>query len=215
MPERTAVKVVEVPPGPPVLATLLAEIYGPDAASRRELAAKVREAFRAVDFVVDVDDSYGDPAERLRFSIDQEALEFHGVEEQAVYDTIAGIIGGVKVGYSQRGDGFKPIEITSRCRARARRLGERILSTPLPAGGTARQGANVELGDVVTVKREPASYPIFRHNGRFAEMVPAEVAGPLRGADLRHARGRGRRSAKMDWGAGGPPEIKYHGQPRR
>ena len=59
VPERTAVEVVEVPPGPPVLATLLAEIYGPDAASRRELAAKVREAFGAVDFVVDVDDGYG------------------------------------------------------------------------------------------------------------------------------------------------------------
>ncbi len=212
LPERTALKVVEVPPGPPVLATLLAEIYGPDAASRRQLAAKVREAFGAVDFVVDVDDSYGTQAQRLRFSIDQEALEFHGVEEQAVYDTIAGIMGGVKVGYSQRGAGFKPIDITVALPRWGKTPGERILSTPLPAGGTVRQGANVELGDVVRMARETSSYPIFRHNGRFAEMVSAEVAGrfeaPLYGMLAVEDQIR-----STPWGATGAPEIKYHGQP--
>ena len=172
----------------------------------------MREAFGAVDFVVDVDDSYGTQAQRLRFSIDQEALEFHGVEEQAVYDTIAGIMGGVKVGYSQRGAGFKPIDITVALPRSGKTPGERILSTPLPAGGTARQGANVELGDVVRLERETSSYPIFRHNGRFAEMVSAEVAGrfeaPLYGMLAVEDQIR-----SMQWGAGGPPEIKYHGQP--
>ena len=177
LPAGSALKVVEVPPGPPVLATLLAEIYGPDAESRRALASKVRKAFESVDFVVDVDDSFGAPSDRLRFAIDQEALEFHGVEEQAVYDTIGAIVGGVKVGYSQRGEGLKPIDISVMLPKRALTFDERLLSTPLPAGGTVRQGANVELGDVVKVKRERASYPIFRHNGRFAEMVSAEVAG--------------------------------------
>ena len=83
LPDGSALKVVEVPPGPPVLATLLAEVYGPDAETRRATAAKIRKAFELVDFIVDVDDSYGKPSDRLRFSIDQEALEFHGVEEQA------------------------------------------------------------------------------------------------------------------------------------
>ena len=118
VPAGTAVKVVEVPPGPPVLSTLLAEIYGPDAETRRALARKVRQAFQSVDFVVDVDDSFGTRGERLRFSIDQEALEFHGVEEQAVYDTMAALIGGVKIGYSQRGGGLKPIDITVALAAR-------------------------------------------------------------------------------------------------
>ena len=112
LPAGSALKVVEVPPGPPVLATLLAEIYGPDAESRRALASKVRKAFESVDFIADVDDSFGAPSDRLRFAIDQEALEFHGVEEQAVYDTIGAIVGGVKVGYSQRGEGLKPIDIS-------------------------------------------------------------------------------------------------------
>ena len=211
-PAGTVVKVVEVPPGPPVLATLLAEVYGPDEAARRAAAAKVREAFQKVDFVVDVDDTFHQPSDRLRFSINQENLEFYGVDEQAVYDTIAAIIGGVKVGYSQRGYGTKPIEIDVKLPKRAEWMGERILSTPLPAGGTARQGRNVELGDVVTVKREPASYSLFRRDGRFAEMVQAEVAGRFE-APIYGMFSVEDQIKKMDWGKGGPPDIHYHGQP--
>jgi len=211
-PTGAVVGVNEVPPGPPVLATLLAEIYGPDEATRRAMAMKVRQAFRNVGFVVDVDDTFHAPSDRLRFSINQENLEFYGVEEQAVYDTIAAIIGGVKVGYSQRGHGAKPIEIVVKQPKQAEWLGERILSTPLPAGGTARQGANVELGDVVTVKREPASYNLFRRDGRFAEMVEAEVAGRFE-APIYGMLAVQDQIKKMDWGAAGPPEIRYHGQP--
>ncbi len=211
-PPGTVVKVVEVPPGPPVLATLLAEIYGPDEASRRETALKVREAFRKVPFVVDIDDTLHKPGERLRFSINQENLEFHGVEEQAVYDTIAAIIGGVKVGYSQRGHGAKPIEIVVDLPRDAEWFGERILSTPLPAGGTTRQGANVELGDVVTVEREPASYTLFRRDGRFAEMIQAEVAGRFE-APIYGMLAVEDEIARLDWGPSGPPPVAYHGQP--
>ncbi|HXP74222.1 MAG TPA: efflux RND transporter permease subunit [Stellaceae bacterium] len=211
-PAGTVVRVVEVPPGPPVLATLLAEVYGPDEAARRAAATKVREAFRKLDFVVDVDDTFHEPNERLRFSINEENLEFYGVDEQAVYDTIAAIIGGVKVGYSQRGHGTKPIEIDVKLPKRAEWMGERILSTPLPAGGTVRQGANVELGDVVTVKREPASYSLFRRDGRFAEMVQAEVAGRFE-APIYGMLAVQDQIKKIDWGQAGPPEIRYHGQP--
>ena len=52
--------------------------------------------------------------QRLHVVIDQESLEFHGVDEQAVYDTIASIVGGVRIGYSQRGHGTKPIDISVR-----------------------------------------------------------------------------------------------------
>ena len=211
-PAHTSIKVVEVPPGPPVLSTLLAEIYGPTAEARREIATKVRQAFEAVDFIVDVDESFGVRQERLRYSIDQEALEFHGVEQQAVYDTIAALVDGVKIGFSQRGGGAKPIDITLALPRSALAENERILSTPLPAGGTVRQGANVELGDVVRATRELSSYPIFRRDGRFAEMVTGELAGRFE-APIYGMFAVEDQIKAMDWGKEGPPTIKYHGQP--
>ncbi len=211
-PTGTAIKVVEVPPGPPVMATLLAEVYGPDDETRRTLATKLRQAFAAVDFVVDIDDSFHPPSERLRLSIDQQALEFHGVSEQAVYDTIGALIGGVQIGYSQRGHGLKPIDISVALPRSGQTPSERMLSTPLPAGGTVRQGANVELGDVVRLTRETASFPIFRHNGRFAEMVSAEVAGRFE-APIYGMLAVADAMKTIDWGQTGPPAVAYHGQP--
>ncbi|MAU59355.1 MAG: multidrug transporter AcrB [Parvibaculum sp.] len=212
LPEGAVLRVVEVPPGPPVLATLLAEIYGPDEESRRAAAMKVQEAFRSIDFIRDVDNSFYAPAPRQRFLIDQDKLEFHGVEQQVVYDTIATVIGGAEIGYSQRGEGAKPYNIVVRLPRGSLSIGEHILSTPIPAGGTVREGRNVELGDVVTVVPEPGSYSLYRRDGRPAEMVLAEVAGrfesPIYGM-LAVEKAIG----EMDWGEAGPPDIRYHGQP--
>ena len=118
----------------------------------------------------------------------------------------------MKIGFSQKGGGAKPIDISVALPRGAMTPSERILSTPLPAGGTARQGANVELGDVVKATREQGSYPIFRHNGRFAEMVSAEVAGRFE-APIYGMLAVENEIDKIDWGASGPPTIKYHGQP--
>jgi multidrug efflux pump subunit AcrB len=212
-PPGTAIRVVEVPPGPPVLATLLAEVYGPSAEARREATARLRQAFERVDFIVDVDDTIHKPEQRLRFAIDHESLEFYGVEEQAVYDTIAALLGGVSVGYSHRGEGTSPIEIAVRLPKEALFLSERLLSTPVPAPGPAGgQPRVVELGDLVTLQHEQASYSIFRRDGREAEMVQAELAGrfeaPIYGMlAVLDAVG------SQDWGAGGPPHFGLHGQP--
>lgn len=172
VPAGSVIKVVEVPPGPPVLATLLAEIYGPDVASRHRAVALVKQAFKKVDFVVDIDDSIGQPSDRLRIKIDNENLEFYGVEEIDVYDTIQALIGGVSVGYSHRGSGANPIEIAIKLPKAGLFPGERLLSTPVPA-----KNGVVELGDLVQFSYEKASYPIFRRDGRFTEMVMAELAG--------------------------------------
>jgi multidrug efflux pump subunit AcrB len=206
-PPGTVVKVVEVPPGPPVLAILLAEVYGPDAETRRASAARIREAFARVPFLVDIDDSFGRPAERLRFALDQENVEFHRVEEEAVYDTLHALLHGVPVGYSHRGAGIYPIEIAIRLPKDALHLAERLLATPVPG---AR--GQVELGDLVTVSLEPASYPLFRRNGRFAEMVTAELAGAFE-APIYGMLAVEEALAAIDWGEAGPPAIRYHGQP--
>ncbi|KJS39919.1 MAG: multidrug transporter AcrB [Rhodospirillaceae bacterium BRH_c57] len=211
VPEGTAIKVVEVPPGPPVLSTLLAEIYGPDAETRREAARRVRGAFEAVPFVVDVDDSFGNPSERLRFAIDQEALEFHGVEEEAVYDTLGALLGGVSVGYSHRGGGVDPIEIAVRLSRADLTPGERLLSTPVPG----RQGV-VELGDVLRVTSEVQSFPVFRRDGHFAEMVTGELAGAFEAPIYGMAAVKDRldvAAAAGEWDDLGGLTVSYAGQP--
>jgi len=211
-PAGTVLRVVEVPPGPPVLSTLLIEVYGPDAATRRAAAEKLREAFNQVDFIHDTDETFRTPGKRLRFVIDQDSLEYHGVEEQAVYDTIAAIVGGVEIGYSQRGHGAKPYNIILSLPRSALSMSERILSTPVPAGGTKREGANVELGDVVSIHEENGSYSLYRRDGRFAEMVLAEVAGRFE-APIYGMLAVEKAVKNMDWGEAGPPEFHYHGQP--
>ena len=171
-PEGARWKVVEVPPGPPVLATLLAEIYGPDTEARREAARTVREAFARVPFLVDLDDTLADPGERLRIRLLSDQLEFHGVEEAAVYDTLRVLMGGQTIGYSHRGEGRNPLPITVRLPKGELFVSERLLATPVPG----RNGP-VELGDLVRIEVEQASLPIFRRNGFAAEMVSAELAG--------------------------------------
>ncbi|HEY0834079.1 MAG TPA: efflux RND transporter permease subunit [Azospirillum sp.] len=210
VPPGTSVKVVEVPPGPPVLSTLLVEVYGPDADTRRTAARLVEGAFRGVDFVADVDGTVREPGERLRFALDRESLEFHGVEEQAVYDTLHALVGGVPVGYSHRGAGRTPIEIAVRLPKAGLFLSERILATPVPGA----RGA-VELGDLVSMTREPASFAIFRRNGRAAEMVMAELAGRYEAPVYGMLAVQDRLDA-IDWKAAGlsqAPEVLLHGQP--
>ncbi|WP_159592368.1 efflux RND transporter permease subunit [Chelativorans xinjiangense] len=212
VPEGTALKVVEPPPGPPVLGTLLAEVYGPDPETRRAVAAKVREAFESVPFIVDVDDSYGASQERVRFSIDQDNLEYHRVEQADVYDAIRSLYAGSTVGYSHRGGGRPPIPIRVALSKGDRVVGERALATPVPANALPGERGIVELGDVVTVTREPASYPVFRHNGRAAEMVTAELAGQFE-APVYGMMAVGEAIEQADWGDVLKPVIALHGQP--
>ncbi|WP_460451889.1 efflux RND transporter permease subunit [Alsobacter sp. SYSU BS001988] len=208
----TAIKVVEPPPGPPVLATLLAEIYGPDPETRRAVAAKVRQAFSSVPFIVDVDDSFGQPAPRLRVRLDQDNLEYHGVEQRDVYDTLRTLESGAMVGYSHRGGGRQPIPIRLELSKAARVWGERALTTPVPANALPGNRTVVELGDVVSVTTEPSSYPVFRHNGRAAEMVTAELAGAFE-APIYGMLAVNDALDKLDWGGLAKPEIALHGQP--
>ena len=213
VPPRSSLKVVEPPPGPPVLATLLAEIYGPDPQTRRAVAAQVRKAFESAPFIVDVDDSYGVQARRERIEIDQDSLEFFGVQQGDVFDTLQRLYGGAVVGYSHRGGGRQPLPIRLALSKDQRTLSESLLTTPVPANSLPGNRTIVELGDVARVSAEASSFPIFRHNGRAAEMVQAELAGsyeaPLYGLLAVDAA-----LDKMDWPAGTPkPQIIMHGQP--
>src|SRR6516225_7714178 len=177
LPAGTVARVVEVPPGPPVLATLLAEVYGPSSTDRRAAAHELKKIFASVPYVVDIDDSIGEPRPRLRISIDQDRLEFFGVEQRDVYDTIAALFGGTTVGYSHRGEGRNPIEIVVRLPKSHLSWSELLASTPVPANSVPGNKTVVELGEVVHVTEEAGSPAIFRRDGRYADMVMAELAG--------------------------------------
>ena len=212
LPEGTVLKVVEPPPGPPVMATLLAEIYGPDAATRRAVAARVEDAFRSVPYIVDIDNSWGTAPRRLRAVISTDDLDFFHVQEGDVHDTIALLNAGATVGYSHRGEGRAPIPIRIDRPKSERRMDEAFLTTPIPANLLPGDRGVVELGDVVQVHEETASLPVFRRNGRAAEMVTAELAGtfeaPLYGMLAVHAA-----LDAQDWTDLPKPVISLHGQP--
>jgi multidrug efflux pump subunit AcrB len=195
-----------------VIGTLLAEIYGPDPEMRRAVADKVREAFKSIPFIVDVDDSYHNQPERVRIAINQDNLEYFRVEQSDVYETLRYLYGGTTVGYSHRGGGRQPIAIRVALPKSNAVIDERALSTPVPANALPGDRAVVELGDVVSVSREPASYPIFRHNGRAAEMVMAELAGDYE-APIYGMLAVNEAIAKADWGNLPKPVIALHGQP--
>ena len=212
LPAGVVAKVVEVPPGPPVLATLLAEVYGPDSATRRAVVGEIKKVFASVPYIVDIDDSVGEPRPRLRISIDQDRLEFFGVEQRDVYDTLQALIGGTPVGYSHRGEGRNPIEIAVRLPKRDLAWSEALASTPVPANALPGNRTVVELGDIVRVSKEAGSLTIFRRDGRFADMVQAELAGayeaPIYGMlDVASLIDR------HDWGGVPKPAIRLHGQP--
>jgi multidrug efflux pump subunit AcrB len=212
LPEGASVKVVEVPPGPPVLATLLAEIYGPDSKTRRAVAREVRKIFASVPFIVDVDDSISERRPRLRVSIDQDRLEFFGVEQRDVYDTLQTLLGGVSVGYSHRGEERNPIEIAVRLPKRALAWSEAMASTPVPANALPGNRTVVELGEVVRVSQEAGSPTIFRRDARFTDMVMAELAGSYE-APIYGMLEVAKRIDAHDWGALPRPALKLYGQP--
>jgi multidrug efflux pump subunit AcrB len=212
LPAGAVLRVVEVPPGPPVLATLLAEVYGRDAATRRAVAGELKKIFGAVPFIVDIDDSIKQPRPRLRISIDEDRLEFFGVEQSDVYDTIQALLGGVSVGYSHRGEGRNPIEISVRLPKRDLSWSELLASTPVPANIVPGNKTVVELGDVVHVTQEQGSPTIFRRDSRFTDMVMADLAGAFE-APIYGMIAAGKGIDAHDWGNLPRPAVGLHGQP--
>ena len=212
LPEGSVLKVVEVPPGPPVLATLLAEVYGPDAATRRATAEELKTVFRSVPYIVDIDDSYGHPRPRLRISIDQDRLEYFGVEQSDVYGTVQALFGGVPVGYSYRGEERFPLQITVGLPKRDLSWSETLASTPVPANALPGNRGVVELGEVVRAEPEAGSRMLFRRDGHFVDMVMAELAGRFE-APIYGMLAVDKAVAAHDWGKLARPEMSLRGQP--
>lgn len=92
-----SVKVVEVPPGPPVMSPIVAEVYGLDYKGQIAVAQQVREKFAATDDIVDVDDSVEAPQKRLVVEVDRQKAALLGVSQDAVASAIDTVLGGEDV----------------------------------------------------------------------------------------------------------------------
>lgn len=211
LPAGGSLKVVETPPGPPVLATLLAEIYGPDAETRQKTAAEVEKIFRSVAYIVDVDNSFGEPRPRLRLVPERDRVDYYGLSQRQISDTLGALMSDTVVGYAPRGGGRAPLPISVALAQGDRSWTETLASTPVavtPAGDL------VELGAVVDAQAEAGGRAIFRRDGRYADMVTAELAGDYE-APIYGMLAVDRAIEAHDWAAQGlvKPEVRLNGQP--
>lgn len=209
LPNGGVLKVVEAPPGPPVMATMIAEIYGPDAVTRKAVAEKTKALFHSIPYIVDTDDSYGVSQPRLRIKPVREKLDYFGLSEAEVLGAINAVFNGQRAGFATRGEGRDPLEVSIRLNDDQRRYDETLKSMPVATGPS---GAMISLGEVVSFEIEQAATHRFRRDGRDVDMVMAELAGryeaPIYGIfDVNKA------VKKADWGALGTPDIRLNGQP--
>jgi multidrug efflux pump subunit AcrB len=167
------VKVAEVPPGPPVLSTLVAEVYGPTSEVRERVAGAVMERFRAHPSVVDVDWSLAAPQAELRFAVDPERAALAGVDKGQVVEALAVGVGGRVVTHLDDASARTPVPVRVRLAESARAGGDRLAG--LHVG--SRSGAMVPVSEVV--ERTTAEVPqvIDRKNGQRVVYVTADVAG--------------------------------------
>lgn len=214
LPAGASIKVVETPPGPPVLATLLAEIYGPDAETRRKTALEVEKLFRSVPYIVDVDNSFGQERPRLRLIPIRDRLDYYGLSERELQDSIGAILTGSTVGYAPRGDGRAPLPITVALPQSARSWSRTLAMTPVAVTAGPAGPRLIELGEVVDSRRETGSYAVFRRDGRPLDMVTAELAGQYE-APVYGMLAVNRAIQAHDWDALGlqKPAIRLNGQP--
>ncbi len=151
------VKLVEVPPGPPVLAPLVAEIYGPDEAGRQALATRVAKAFGDTAHVVGIDTSLQDDAPRSFLRVQRQRAETLGISVAAVAQTVQVALAGADVAYLHDGQSKYPVPVRIQLPLE-RQIGlDALLALPLRSAS----GALVPLSELVVVERGVIDKPLF------------------------------------------------------
>jgi len=173
-PVGARVKVVEIPPGPPVVATMVAELYGPGAAERNRLAGEVRRAFEQVDGVVDVDSTLNPTAPRLRLTVDREKAALHGVQPAHVVETLAAAGFGAPRGSFHGARGAAPVPVV--LQLAPARLGrpEALLSLTVPGA----RGL-VPISELVRAETGSAEAELQHKNLMPVAYVTADLAGAI------------------------------------
>ena len=172
------IAVAEVPPGPPVLQTLVAEIYGPTEDARLALATKVRDIFRATPGVVDVDWYVEDRQPKTILRVDRVKAALHGLTEEAVARTVQMAAQGVPVTLlhdpAEREDVNVVMELPREFRTRP----DDLLALPVRPDMNP-QAPLVPLREVVTVEHTLGERNIYHKNLQNVIYVTGDVAGAI------------------------------------
>jgi multidrug efflux pump subunit AcrB len=169
------VQVVEVPPGPPVLAPLVAEIYGPDYAAQRRLAGELRRVFESVPDIVDVDDSVEAPARRIIVEIDRQKAGLLGVSQQQIATVLDTGLAGADLIYTHGGRERYPIAVRMMLPAADRAGIDGLLALQV----RTRDGARVPLSELVTVREAGWDGAIYHKDLLPVTYVTGDMAGRL------------------------------------
>jgi multidrug efflux pump subunit AcrB len=169
------IAVVEMPPGPPVLQTMVAEVYGPDAATRRQVASDLTEMFEAVPNVVDVDNYMAVPHRRWHFQVDTEKATRRGVSVEAIARNLDMAMGGYQLGDVKRGTVQEPTYLVLQMPLQSRSQLSRLADLPIPSD----RGENLPLSELGYFRRVAEDPIVYHKDLRPMEYVVGEMEGRL------------------------------------
>ncbi len=170
-----SVQVVEVPPGPPVRAPIVAEVYGPTYAQQRQLAKAIRTLFDSTANIVDVDDSIESPSARWVVDIDRQKAALLGISQADVTHTLSVGLGGADVTYLHAGREESPIPV----RLELPPSDTAHLGNLLALEVRAASGARVPLSEIVDVRRSSWDGTLYHEDLLPVVYVTGDMAGPL------------------------------------
>ena len=169
------IKVVEVPPGPPVMSPLVAEVYGPDEAGRQQLAARIAQAFAATPDIVGVDTSLKEDAPRVFLQVRRQRAESLGIPVAVVAQSAAMALSGADVAYLHDRQSKYPVPVRLQLPLTSQVGLDALLAVPLRAAN----GQMVPLSELVTVERGVIDKPLFTKNLQSVSYVFGDMAGQL------------------------------------
>jgi len=208
------VAVAEVPPGPPVLQTLVAEVYGPNEASRLALAHKVINIFHHTDGVVDTDWYIEADQVKVRFLLDKEKAALHGISDEAIAQTLKMAVGGAAVDLLHLPREKEDVQIVVRLPQSLRTSPEDLLA--LRVRGANPAGDLVPLRELVKVEPGLADKSIYHKNLMPVTYVIGDVAGAVESpvyAILKMNKALRALDARQFGGTGAPIKIYNATQP--
>jgi multidrug efflux pump subunit AcrB len=167
------VKVIEIPPGPPVLDTLVAEIYGPSPAAREGLAKTIRGLFETTEGVVDVDDSLAIAPPRRSIEVDREKAALHGVAVADAVETLAGSGLGRDVGRLDVPAAREEVRVRLGLSAADRASLDRRLALRVDTPA----GAAISLSELTRHEVRPEPQPIVHKDLKPVVYVFGDLAG--------------------------------------